>query len=67
MLPMSNQTVNLGATETQQLRILAPAGVSATNVSRVALTDLYLLETRVIYDYVCVSDFQSEVRLFRIK
>ncbi|KAG9016713.1 clathrin associated protein complex large subunit [Tulasnella sp. 427] len=38
MLPMSNQTVAPGATETQQLRVIAPAGVQVRLRIRVAFT-----------------------------
>lgn len=45
MLPMSNTTVVPGATETQQLRVIAPIGVATFPLQKRILVNLFLTGT----------------------
>jgi len=55
MLPMSNTSVNPGATETQQLRVMAPVGSSV----RLRLRISYSLAGQPIQDQVDFAGFPS--------
>ena len=64
MLPISNTTVTPGATETQQMRVVAPVGVS-----RLTILFLLLLTIFIRAMYVCgyESRTQSRVGKYKIK
>lgn len=68
MLPMSNTNVEPGVTETQQMRIIAPVGVSPFFLLCVENFFKYVsIFLRALYDYDCASVILLLDRPFRIK